>query len=183
MKTGFYVGEAMTVNPVVVTPDTTLLEAAEIMERSHVGSLVVKEKDKLVGIATEQDLVRKGLVKNKKSGEIKIREVMETDLRTITTDNDVFDALQMMRDYNIRHLPVVEKGKLVGLVTTKDILKIQPDLFEILAEKIHLREEERKPVWTPGEEEGLCQACGKRSLSLKEKDEVLMCRKCRQESQ
>ncbi|MBI4919261.1 CBS domain-containing protein [archaeon] len=181
MKTGFHVGEAMTINPIVVTPDTTLFEAAQIMERSHVGSLVVKSKDKVVGIATEQDFVRKGLVKNKKSSEIRVSEVMETDLRTITTDRDVFEALEMMRDYNIRHLPVVEEGKLIGLITTKDILKVQPELFEILAEKIELKEQQRKPVWMPGETEGICHACGEHRLSLKDKEGVLICRRCRQE--
>lgn len=181
MKTGFYVGEVMTINPIVVTPDTTLLEAARIMERSHVGSLLVKSKEEFLGIVTEQDFVRKGITKNKKGSQVKVREIMKKNLRTITSDKDVFEALQMMRDYNIRHLPVMEGKKLIGLITTKDILKVQPDLFTILAEKIELKEEERKPLWTPGEREGLCQACGKHSTNLKEKNDVLMCRKCRLE--
>jgi len=182
MKTGFHVGEAMTIDPVLIAPDTNLLEAAEIMSRCHVGSLIVKIKEELVGIITEQDMVRKGLAKDKKSSEIKVKEVMTMDLRCISSGQDVFEALQMMRDYNIRHLPVVDDEKLVGLITAKDILKIQPDLFAILAEKIRIKEESRKPIWTPGEKEGLCQNCGHYSQTLEDQEGILMCVRCRTES-
>ena len=71
---------------------------------------------------------------------------MATDIITTTPEEDIFEALRIMRDYNIRHLPVLHQGKFVGLVTMKDILKIEPDLYEILVEKIELREAERKPI-------------------------------------
>jgi signal-transduction protein with cAMP-binding, CBS, and nucleotidyltransferase domain len=59
---------------------------------------------------------------------------------------DVFDALQLMKDANVRHLPVMDDNKLVGFITMKDILKVQPHLFENIVDMWALREEDRKPL-------------------------------------
>ncbi len=117
------------------------------------GELLIKDKDKLVGIVTEQDMVRKGLGKLKNPEKTQIKDVMLESIYSVSPEEDIADALQVMNDYNIRHLPVMHKGKFVGLITGKDILKIQPHLFEALAEKIELREEERKL-------KAACQTCG-----------------------
>ncbi len=146
VSTGFTVADAMTREPVMISPDKTLREAAKIMAKEHVGSLLVKEADSVIGILTEQDIVRKGVAGTGNTALKKVKEVMETNLTTTTPDEDIFEALRIMRDYNIRHLPVMHEGKFVGLVTLKDILKIEPDLYEIMVEKIELREAERKPV-------------------------------------
>jgi CBS domain-containing protein len=116
------------------------------MAQEHVGALLVKEDDKIIGILTEQDMVRKGVAGPGNTALKKVKEVMERGLVTTTPDEDIFEALRIMRDYNFRHLPVMHDGKFVGLVTLKDILKIEPDLYEILVERIELREKERKPT-------------------------------------
>jgi len=108
--------------------------------------LLVKENEQVIGILTEQDMVRKGIASTGNTALKKVKEVMETGLVTTSPQEDIFEALRIMRDYNIRHLPVMYQGKFVGLVTLKDILKIEPDLYEILVEKIELREAKRKPV-------------------------------------
>ncbi len=121
MNTGYKVCDAMTSAPVAVSPEMSVMECAK-----------------------EQDLVRKGLTKDVKPSQMKAKDIMETQLISVGPEEDISDALQVMKDYNIRHVPVMAEGKMVGFITGKDILKIQPDLFEILAEKIQLREEERK---------------------------------------
>ncbi len=146
IKTGYTVGDAMTMNPITILANKTLRDAAKIMAKEHVGSLLVKENDSIIGILTEQDVVRKGVAGTGNTALKKVKEVMETNLTTTTPDEDIFEALRIMRDYNIRHLPVMHNGKFVGLVTLKDILKIEPDLYEIMVEKIQLRETERKPI-------------------------------------
>lgn len=145
MKIGVTVMDAMTRNPVHVSQDTTLDNCAKIMKQKHVGSLLITENEKVIGIVTEQDIVRKAVIKNLKPSKVKVKEIMEKKLVTITPEEDIFEAISVMRDYNIRHLPIVNEGKFVGLITTKDILKIEPDLFELLVEKIELREKETKP--------------------------------------
>ncbi len=154
MKTGIKVGDIMTFNPITVHPATTLRECAQIMEKNHVGSLLIKDGEKLIGIATEQDLVRNGLGRIPDPEKARVKEVMAKSIHSISPEEDIADALMIMNDYNIRHLPVMHNGKFVGLITGKDILKIQPHLFETLAESIELREEERKL-------QAACHSCGK----------------------
>jgi CBS domain-containing protein len=146
IKTGYTVGDAMTMNPITISSSKTLRDAAKMMKDDHVGSLLVKENDQIIGIITERDIVKKAVAAIGNPSLRKIKEIMATDLVTTTPDEDIFEALRIMRDYNFRHLPVKHEGKIVGLVTLKDILKIEPDLYEILVEKIQLREEERKPI-------------------------------------
>jgi len=145
MKTGYVVGDCMTHRPIHISPDTTLAECAMLMKSKRIGSLLVKQGNDLKGIVTEQDLVRKAVASNTTPGNMTAAEVMVQDVITIAPEKDVFDALFEMREYDIRHLPVMEEKKCIGLITMKDILKIQPQLFEILVEKIRLREDDRKP--------------------------------------
>ncbi len=146
VSTGYKVGDAMTMNPIMISSKKTLRDAAKLMKEEHVGSLLVKEEDKIVGIITERDIVKKAVAALGNPSLRKVKEVMATDLVTTTPDEDIFEAIRIMRDYNFRHLPVKHDGKIVGLITLKDILKIEPDLYEIMVEKIQLREEERKPI-------------------------------------
>lgn len=145
-KTGYTVADAMTTEPVLIAPHKTLRDAAKLMTKEHVGALLVGEGKSVVGILTEQDIVRKGVASAGNPAQLKISKVMAHELIRISPEEDIFEALRVMRDENIRHLPVMHEGKFVGLVTLKDILKIEPDLYEILAEKINVREEERKPI-------------------------------------
>ena len=146
LKTGYTVADALTREPVSIAPSKKLREAAQLMRREHVGALLVREKNELVGIITEQDIVRKGVAAAGNAGMRSVKEIMATNLITIAPGEDIFEALRVMRDENIRHLPVFNQGAFVGLVTMKDILKIEPDLYEILVEKIELREAQRKPL-------------------------------------
>lgn len=146
MKTGIAVGDAMTYKPVAVTADVNAYQCARLMAEMHISSVVVRDNGNIIGIVTEQDLVRKILGQKKDYG-IQLGEIMSKNLTTITPEKDIYEALILMRDKNVRRLPVVNienKDELEGFLTVKDILKIQPQLFELLAEKIELREAERK---------------------------------------
>ena len=176
MKTGYKVMDAMTINPVSVDSEKTLLECARIMSEKHVGAVVVKDWNSL-GILTEQDIVRKAVANGIDVNE-KAKNFSETKLFTISPDADVYDALIKMRDNNIRHLPVVENNEMVGLLTIKDILKIEPQLFDLIVEKFELREESRKPINRIIPEEGICQACGEYSEKVKEINQTTLCENC-----
>lgn len=177
METGFKVCDAMTMKPITVSPDLSIQECAKIMNEYHIGAVIVHSKE-LNGIITEQDIVRKSVILNDKPSVRKASDVMETVMHTIEPEKDIYDALIFMREKKIRHLPVVSCGEMVGLLTLKDILKIEPQLFDLIAEKINLREEERKPINTQPEKEGLCQECGKYFEELSEKEGVLLCARC-----
>lgn len=176
MKSGYKVADAMTINPISVNADMTLLECAKIMSEKHVGAVVVKSWNSL-GILTEQDIVRK-VVANGINLNEKVNGFMETRLITIPPDMDIYDALVKMRDNNIRHLPVVENNEMVGLLTIKDILKIEPQLFELIVEKFELREESRKPINRIIPTEGICQECGEYSEKVNEIKGTILCENC-----
>ncbi|MEM4282514.1 MAG: CBS domain-containing protein [Candidatus Woesearchaeota archaeon] len=181
METGYKVCDAMTEQPVTISPDATLQQCALLMSKEHVGALLVKEGEKIVGILTERDIVRKAVAKNVSPSSKKARDIMETALKTISPEKDILEALKIMRDYNIRHLPVIDRGKFLGVITLKDILKIHPELFEIMVEKIEIREAERKLAIKGKVREGICQNCGKYSDDLRYVEGQMMCPDCREE--
>lgn len=154
MQTGYKVIDVMTNKPIVANKDLSLKDAAQIMTDNNVNSLLITEADKAIGILTDEDLVRRVIAKGFDPKKVKVKEIMATDLISIQPGKDIYNALQLMRDHNIRQLPVIEKGKLEGFLTSKDILKIQPELFDLFVEKYELREEHRK-LSEPEEEDGI----------------------------
>jgi len=174
MKTGYKVCDVMTLKPITVMHNKPLSECARIMEENHVGSLLVK-KGRKIGIVTEQDIVRKAVAKGAHPKKTTIGEVSEWNLFSISPEKDIFEALILMRDKNIRHVPVMDNNRMVGFLTAKDILKVNPSLFEILAEKIELKEEHRKPV---SGAEGICQQCDKFSFGLRNINGMMLCEEC-----
>lgn len=140
MKSEYSVIDAMTRKPVHISPTATLQEAAHLMHQHDVGSLVVKEGNELLGVITEYDLVRKGVLKALHV-ETAISEIMSRDLVTISPEADIMDAIKLMGSANVRHIPVLKKGEMVGFITMKDILRIQPELLELIIDKYAIRKE------------------------------------------
>ncbi len=180
MKTGVSVADAMTYNPITISPDASLEEAARIMKENGIGSLIIKQDSELLGIITEWDIVRKVVAASKNPKELKTKNIMVRKLITITPNRDLYEALVKMRDNDIKHLPVVKGNKLVGFLTLKDVLKIQPELFDILIDKIDVREAESKPINEDKFSSGTCAVCGKFSKTLLDINGMFVCRKCRE---
>ncbi|MBN2142614.1 CBS domain-containing protein [Candidatus Woesearchaeota archaeon] len=182
MKTGYRVADCMTIRPITVDKALSLVDAAKFMHEKHVGSLIVVENGKLHGLVTEQDLVRKAMAVEKDPATTRLDEIMNRELITISPDKDIYEALTIMRDYNIRHIPVLDKGQMVGFLTIKDILKIQPQLFDIVVEKFEIKERARKPVITNIVEDDkgfICEQCKNYSDDLLETDGLYLCESCR----
>jgi len=116
------IGDYM-VSPVLsVNPDTLAQEAAQIMETNHIGSLLVKDGDKFVGIITETDLTRKIMAKGLKDSNPKVSEIMTTPLETIDCHEPIVDANQLMASKKIRHIAVTENDTVVGMLSVKDLI-------------------------------------------------------------
>ena len=178
MKTGYKVYDCMTTKPIFASPDLSLEECAKMMAQNHVGALVIKENHQSKGLITEHHIIKNILSKTINPLTKKVRDFMEAKLITTSPNDDIHVALIKMRDSNIRHLPVVDKGKMVGLLTMKDILKIEPQLFELLVEKFELREETRKPINRFIPNEGICQGCGAYAENVKKVKGSLLCERC-----
>ncbi|MDP4291233.1 MAG: CBS domain-containing protein [Bacteroidota bacterium] len=111
-------------NPLVtVSPYITVFEALEKMVEKNIGALLVTENEKLTGILTERDYARKVILQGKTSKETRVNEVMTQNLITVSPDNTLEDCMQYMTNKFIRHLPVVENDKLIGIVSIGDVVK------------------------------------------------------------
>jgi CBS domain-containing protein len=106
-----------------VTPNTSVLETLLMMTEKGVGALVVVEGDQIAGIISERDFIHSIAEKERCVLNTVVLEYMTTTVLTITPDQSIEDCMQLMTDKHIRHLPVVENGKLVGMISIGDIVK------------------------------------------------------------
>ena len=100
----------------------TVLQAVKMMTEHHIGALLVKEGEKIVGIYTERDYLYKGENEGRVAKDTKIKDVMSVRMITVTKDTTADQCVELMKQYNIRHLPVVEHDQLVGLVSMRDVI-------------------------------------------------------------
>ena len=136
--------DAMTKAPILVHPDDTIIKCVDKMIKGDVGSLIVASDNQLLGIITERDLIGKALGKDLDVKKNKAKDIMTTRMVKIDPNQDLYDAILLMSREDVRRLPVTKEDRFIGLLTYKDILKLQPDLFDILVENIKIKEEETK---------------------------------------
>jgi CBS domain-containing protein len=106
-----------------VAPNTIVLKAIELMCEKNIGGLLIVENGKLVGIFTERDYARKLILKGKSSKDTQIGDLMTANPFTVSPDSSIEDCMKMMTGRKIRHLPVVENEKLVGMISIGDVVK------------------------------------------------------------
>ncbi len=106
-----------------ISPKATVYEALEKMSENEIGALVVMENKKVVGIVSERDYARKIILQGKSSKDTLVKEIMSSDLISVTPDTTVEDAMVLMTGKHVRHLPVFEKTKFVGVISIGDVLK------------------------------------------------------------
>ena len=112
-------------------PHQTLAEASQILTNNNIGALlVVNEQNHLVGILSERDIVRQLAQHGKKVGAITVGDVMTKDVLIAVPDDDVTYLSNTMTNNRIRHLPVLQDGEVVGIVSIGDVVKAQLDLYE-----------------------------------------------------
>ena len=116
-----------------VSPDTPVFDAIEQMAERSAGTALVMEGDQLVGIISERDFIRKIYLQNKCGQGVTVKEIMSATLTTVTPDEQLDNCLATMTAKRIRHLPVVEDGKVTGIVSIGDIVKymLEEKDFEI----------------------------------------------------
>jgi CBS domain-containing protein len=111
----------MTPDPVVVEADATLEEAARAMAENDIGAEIVIDGDRVAGIVTDRDIVVRAVAEGRIPGETPVREVCTTDIVTVEPDARVDEVIRMMRERDIRRVPVVEGDEPVGIVTIGDL--------------------------------------------------------------
>jgi len=103
-------------------PDNTVIEALALMAEANIGAIMVMDNGNLVGIFSERDYARKGIIKGRKAKSTALTEVMISDVHTVTSDMDIEDCMQLFTDKFIRHLPVLDGDKVIGMLSIGDIV-------------------------------------------------------------
>jgi CBS domain-containing protein len=186
--TGIKVGDVMTRNFISISPNANLMECAKKMIKKRVGSLILEENQKLYGLLTEHDILWAMTKKSKLDlHKIKAKDIAARKLNTIKPGADLQDALAKMKKHKFKRLPVVVKDKVIGLLTVKDILRIEPVLFDSAREIFQVKEESEKlkrkeaykkdssEKWT---REGMCEECGNFDLLYKING-LMVCESCK----
>jgi CBS domain-containing protein len=119
-----------------ISPNATVYDALKLMAEKDIGALLVKEAENLVGILSERDYARKVMLFGKSSKEVKVKEVMSSKVMYVSTDQNVEECMVLMTNKRIRHLPVLEIGKLIGIISIGDIVKAVIEEKEFMIEHL-----------------------------------------------
>jgi len=172
------VRDIMSSNPVMIGRKASVLDASKEMKSERVGSIIITENGKPIGILTESDILRKIVAENKNAAKISVDKVMSSPPVTIHPDATIKEAIKIMGENRIRRLPVVENGRVVGMITERDIVQASPLLMdimeewaEIVKERISYRKDKKYYI-------GKCEECGMLSSHLIEVDGRLLCESC-----
>jgi CBS domain-containing protein len=106
-----------------IDPDATVLEALRLLEQRNIGALLVMQGELLLGIFSERDYARRMILHGRASRDTKVREVMTEKVFVITPDTSSGECMVHMTDRHIRHLPVVEAGRVVGVISIGDVVR------------------------------------------------------------
>ncbi len=115
---------------ITVPKEMTVSDAAKAMCDGRVGSALVTENGRLIGIVTERDFMKKVVAEGKDPKVVIIKDVMTTDVKTVDASATIESCFQPMKDYKCRHLPVLKEGKLVGIISIRDVLENLVDLLK-----------------------------------------------------
>jgi CBS domain-containing protein len=115
------VRDAMTENPRSIGASASVVEAAQVMRDQHIGSLPITDDEKLIGMITDRDITTRVVAQAADPTTTSVGDVYSQDLVSVEPDNDLEDAVQLMASHQVRRLPVVEDGRLVGIVAQADI--------------------------------------------------------------
>jgi CBS domain-containing protein len=126
------VDDVMVKEVITINKDSTVKEAAEVMNKFEIGCLIAVEKGKAMGIITERDLLKRVVAKAKDATKTRVKEIMTSPLVVVEPNMDLEEAVKMMFQMKIKKLAVVEERKLVGLVSLTDIARFQPQMIKIL---------------------------------------------------
>ena len=113
------------------TPETIVFDALGIMADKNVGALLVVRNDSIAGILSERDYARKVELKEKNSRELRVQDIMTSNPVCVSPDQSIEECMKIMNERHIRHIPVLEDRKLVGMITIRDAIKA------VISEKEH----------------------------------------------
>jgi CBS domain-containing protein len=182
MEARMSVKDIMTRDVVTIDIRSDVQNLAIKMIALEVGSIIITDKERPVGIVTERDIVKKIVCKNLSPGDVSIRELMTTPLITIPATEDVTSAMYRLVKMKIRRLPVVESGRLVGIVTDIDLLAASVEMGSIFSDLIDMHRDRVRSTEVPRLTftQGICERCGIFKEDLILINGQILCEDCRE---
>ncbi len=164
--------------PVITSGESdNVADAAKLMTKHNVGCVLVSGKAGIsVGIITERDIVQRVAAKNSLPSDVKVGAIMSKPVITINSAAGITEAAKLMNQRKIRRLAVMENGKLIGILTMKDILEVTPALMDLMSERSRVGVQ--KPPRGSTSLAGYCDECETWSEPLIQKDGVFLCQDC-----
>jgi CBS domain-containing protein len=179
MTTRVLVRDIMNSPVISASTEASIKDIAIKMKEEKVGSIVIMDKEKTLGIVTDWDIVSNAVVKDVKPSMLKSSDIMQ-QLHTIEGEEGVTEAARILRKHNIKRLGVVYKNRLVGIISASDVIAVTPDLVDVISEKSALiRGETGRSM---GNVSGYCDECGEWSDLLQYAEGTFTCEECRGES-
>jgi signal-transduction protein with cAMP-binding, CBS, and nucleotidyltransferase domain len=184
LRTRMLVKDVMSSPVITVEEKETVDRVAQHMDTHQLGCIIVTDKEgKPIGIITEKDLISRVLAKNRMPSRLKAKTVMTTPLITISPDETLSNVARQMSRLNVRRLGVLYKGDLVGVISSKDVLAVTPELLETIQEKARIESGNVEETSETAPMTGYCDRCSQWSTRLKEVEGEFLCDDCRVENQ
>ena len=171
------VKDVMSSPAVTIEYNKTIKDAAKLMTKYRKGFLVVTKRKKAIGVISDSDILKFVVAKDKKASKVKIKDIMSTPVVIVSPEDLITDAVRKMKKSNIHRLPVVSKGKVVGVISLTDIAHTSPEMLDLIEYRLRVMKEEPFVI----REEttvGICENCGNYSEKLVEKGGIWVCENC-----
>ncbi|MCL6090944.1 MAG: CBS domain-containing protein [Candidatus Thermoplasmatota archaeon] len=131
-----YARDIMKEYTLMLSAETSAQEAAKIMSNDHVGFVIVQVDNKPHGVVTEWDFINKIIAKDLDPRKVKLKDIMNTPLMSVDPKTPTDQVTVLMNKHGVRRLPVIENGKLIGVITSRDVLRIFKDYMDNLSDVI-----------------------------------------------
>lgn len=179
--TELHVRDIMRKSVITTSMKETILDAAKKMSEYGIGSVVVTNGDKPVGIVTERDIVRRVVGRDMSAKQVTVFDVMSTPLISIASDAEVIDAVRIMKERDVKRLIVFKNEEMVGIITDGDVIKCHPGITRVISDMID-SSSRLAPQEVKGWLLGFCEECGTYSFALEYVGNRLICEVCREKS-
>ena len=179
MTTRVLVRDIMNSPVISASPQDTIKDIATKMKEERIGSIVIMENEKAVGIITDWDIVSNAVINDVKPTMVKASDIMQK-LHTIEGEEGITKAARILRQHSIKRLGVVYKNRLVGIISASDVIAVTPDLVDVISEKAAVMRGEIGR--SAGNISGYCDECGEWSVLLHFGEGTFSCEECRGEA-
>ena len=169
------------VKPLTIDAKKNIKFIGELMRKTRRDAVIVVKNKKPIGIVTDSDLIKKIIAKNKKPSSIKVKAIMSRPLVTTKPGDTILEATRKMKRSNIKRLPVLDGGRLIGCLSLSDIARSSPEMIDLLEYKLRMRSlpTEIRERFTSG----ICDSCANYSDDLKNISDKWLCETCREEAE